>query len=112
MRLDACCLDRDINLSISLNRREITALPEQLAQPLPLIVSQFGKMPTGAVQAIVTGTADPMACPPNPFDPSGHGAYLATCQGGDGYNGFYGHGQVNALSAVTKARSEENPNQR
>ena len=66
-----------------------------------LILSQFGKMPPGAVQAMMTSTADPMACPANPFNPGGAGAWLATCQGGDGYNGFYGHGQVNALSAVT-----------
>ena len=38
-----------------------------------LILSQFGKMPQGAVQAALTGTADPMACPPNPFDPGGTG---------------------------------------
>jgi len=68
-----------------------------------LILSQFGKMPQGAVQAKLTSTADPMACPPNPFDPGETGAWLATCQGGDGYNGFYGHGQVNALNAVTHA---------
>jgi lantibiotic leader peptide-processing serine protease len=67
-----------------------------------LILSQFGKMPQGAVQAALTNSADPMACPPNPFDPGGSGAYAATCVGGSGYNGFYGHGQVNALSAVTK----------
>jgi subtilisin family serine protease len=66
-----------------------------------LILSQFGKMPPGAVQAMMTSTADPMACPANPFNPGGTGAWLATCQGGAGYNGFYGHGQVNALSAVT-----------
>ena len=66
-----------------------------------LILSQFGKMPQGAVQAMMTSTADPMACPANPFNPDGTGAWLATCQGGDGYNGFYGHGQVNALNAVT-----------
>lgn len=66
-----------------------------------LIISQFGKMPQGRVQAMLTQTADPMACPPNPFDPGGTGAWLATCVGGSGYNGFYGHGQVNAFSAVT-----------
>ena len=66
-----------------------------------LIISQFGKMPQGRVQAMLTGTADPLDCPPNPFDPSGTGSYLATCQGGAGYNGFYGHGQVNAFNAVT-----------
>jgi len=66
-----------------------------------LILSEFGKMPQGAVQAMMTSTADPMACPANPFNPGGTGDWLATCQGGEGYNGFYGHGQVNALSAVT-----------
>jgi len=66
-----------------------------------LILSQFGKMPQGAVQAMMTSTADPLPCPPNPFNPGGTGAWLATCQGGSGYNSFYGHGQVNALSAVT-----------
>jgi len=65
-----------------------------------LILSQFGKMPQGAVQAALTGTADPLACPANPFNPGGTGAWLATCVGGSSYNGFYGHGQVNALNAV------------
>jgi subtilisin family serine protease len=66
-----------------------------------LILSQYGKMPQGAVQAMLNQTADSMPCPPNPFDPGGAGAWLATCVGGEGYNGFYGHGQVNALNAVT-----------
>lgn len=57
-------------------------------------------MSPGAVQALINRTADPMACPTNPFNPGGTGAWLATCVGGSGYNGFYGHGQVNALSAV------------
>jgi subtilisin family serine protease len=66
-----------------------------------LIVSQFGKMPPGKVQAMLTQTADFVPCPPNPFDPGGTGTWLATCVGGSGYNGFYGHGQVNAFNAVT-----------
>jgi hypothetical protein len=66
-----------------------------------LIMSQFGKMPQGAVQAMLTGTADAMACPPNPFNPGPPFIFQATCVGGGGYNGFYGHGQVNAFSAVT-----------
>jgi len=68
-----------------------------------LIISQYGKMPPGRVAAYINQTADPVPCPPNPFDPSGTGSYLATCQGGMGYNSFYGHGQVNALSAITHA---------
>jgi subtilisin family serine protease len=66
-----------------------------------LILSQYGKMPQGAVQAKLTSTADAMACPPNPFNPGPPFIFEATCVGGDGYNGFYGHGQVNALNAVT-----------
>lgn len=66
-----------------------------------LIISQYGKMPPGKVQAMITQTADPQLCPPDPFDPGGTGNWLATCQGGEGYNSFYGHGQVNAYNAVT-----------
>ena len=70
-----------------------------------LIISQYGHMPPGRVQAMINQTADPMPCPPDPFDPGGTGRYLAYCQGGPGYNSFYGHGQVNALNAVTHATS-------
>lgn len=66
-----------------------------------LLISQFGKMPQGKVAAFLSQTADSVPCPPNPFDPSGTGSYLATCQGGAGYNSFFGHGQVNALRAIT-----------
>jgi subtilisin family serine protease len=68
-----------------------------------LILSQRGPMPQGAVQAALTGTAVPMDCPPNPFVPGGNQNYAATCVGGAGYNGFFGHGQVDALNAVTNA---------
>ena len=65
-----------------------------------LIRSQHPGMPAGAVAAMLQNTADPMACPPNPFDPGPPFIFAATCVGGAGYNGFYGHGQINALSAV------------
>ena len=66
-----------------------------------LVKSQQDKLPPEAIQAVITQTADEMPCPANPFDPGGTGAYLATCMGGTGYNSFYGHGQVDALAAVT-----------
>jgi len=66
-----------------------------------LIISQFGKLSPGALQARINRTADPVPCPANPFDPGGNGAFLATCDGGAGYNGFFGHGQVNALTAIS-----------
>lgn len=39
-------------------------------------------------------------CPDGPFDPSGDGAYLATCTGTERINSFYGYGIVDALAAV------------
>lgn len=65
-----------------------------------LILSQYGQLSAGSVAAVIGRTADPLACPANPFNPGGTGQFLATCQGGSGHNGFYGHGQVNALAAV------------
>ena len=46
--------------------------------------------------------ADRLACPANPYDPTGDGANLATCQGGSSGTGFYGAGLIDALDAVTK----------
>jgi len=67
-----------------------------------LAISAHGKMSPGALQALINRTADPIACPPNPFNPGPPFDFAATCVGGSGYNGFYGHGQVNALTAVTR----------
>jgi subtilisin family serine protease len=75
-----------------------------------LIVSQLGKQAAtpGAVHAILKGTADPLACPPDlsiyAFFPAIDNGAPQTCVGGTGNNGFYGSGQVNALAAVVKAR--------
>jgi hypothetical protein len=65
-----------------------------------LAISAHGKLSPGAVQSLITRTADPVPCPPEPFNPGGF--FPATCQGGAGYNGFHGHGQVNALAVVSK----------
>ncbi len=70
-----------------------------------LVISQFGHMPPGRVQAMITQTADPMACPPDlsiyAFFPAVDNGAPQACQGNIGYNSFNGHGQVNALNAVT-----------
>jgi hypothetical protein len=68
-----------------------------------LIVS-MGITSPGAVTARIDNTADPMPCPADvsmyaPFPAVDNGA-PQTCQGGSGYNGWFGHGQVNALTAV------------
>jgi len=93
-------------LSTFPNNRYAFAQGTSMASPhaagvAALILSQFGKMPQSAVQAMLTSTADPVDCPTNPFHPGPPFNFLATCDGGSGYNGFYGHGQVNAFTAVT-----------
>jgi subtilisin family serine protease len=74
-----------------------------------LIDSWYGPLSPGRVAAIIGQTADPIACPDPvtlalyaPF-PALDGGAPQTCQGGLGNNGWYGSGQVNALSAITHA---------
>ena len=63
-----------------------------------LIVSRFGdihnvqngKLRPGLVEAFLQQTAQPKPCPPDP-----------ECDGGAGHNGYFGHGRVDALAAVT-----------
>jgi lantibiotic leader peptide-processing serine protease len=80
-----------------------------------LIVSKRGKTdaqrggltldPT-AVESQLTNSATPHACPePRLLDYSNVGRpaeFNAFCEGGKGFNGFYGHGIVDALRAVQK----------
>jgi len=71
-----------------------------------LIRSQHPNMSPGAVVATLQNTADPIACPSDTsayaFFPALDNGAPQTCQGGPGNNSWYGHGQVNALSAVNK----------
>ncbi|QWF82026.1 S8 family serine peptidase [Amycolatopsis sp. CA-230715] len=77
-----------------------------------LIVSQYGKASRGgfglapdAVQRVLEGTASKVACPtPRTVDYLKEGrdaSFTATCEGTPDFNGFYGHGAVDAWSAVT-----------
>lgn len=55
------------------------------------------------VIAALTRQADRLPCPPGGvFDPDGTGAWLAHCEGGRSGKGFYGHGLIDALDAVTR----------
>jgi len=70
------------------------------------LVVSMGITSPGAVTARIDNTADAIACPTPtvlalyaPF-PAVDGGAAQTCQGGAGYNSWYGHGQVNALHAV------------
>jgi lantibiotic leader peptide-processing serine protease len=76
-----------------------------------LIVSEFGSLGPGggltmnpsAVQSRLQSTATDHACP-NPrlfVYPGFPGTFDAYCDGGKGFNGFYGQGIVNALEAVS-----------
>jgi subtilisin family serine protease len=70
-----------------------------------LIMSRFPTLSSNAVAAKLQNTADPLACPPDmsiyDFFPALDNGAPQVCQGGTGYNSFNGHGQVNALSAVS-----------
>ncbi len=70
-----------------------------------LIMSQ-GTRSRGSVAAKINNTADSIACPPDlsiyDFFPAVDNGAPQVCQGGTGYNSFNGHGQVNALTAVSR----------
>ena len=75
-----------------------------------LIKSQHPGWGPGAVAAALQGTADPVACPADvsmyAFFPALDGGAPQVCTGGAGYNSFSGHGQVNALTAVTSRQRQ------
>jgi subtilisin family serine protease len=52
------------------------------------------------VTDVLQDTADTIPCPPNPFNPGPPFDFEAHCEGGNDFNGFFGYGQVNALSAL------------
>lgn len=78
-----------------------------------LIVSEYGHytgrdvtMNPDNVQRVLEGTAFQRPCPtPNTVDYHNEGrddSFTATCVGDTAFNGFYGHGNVDAWAAVTK----------
>jgi subtilisin family serine protease len=66
-----------------------------------LIKSTHPWAPSAVVQALLKFEADDVACP-TLYDSDGDGVADAVCKGGKSYNGFYGHGIVDALDAVEK----------
>ncbi|HEV2779157.1 MAG TPA: S8 family serine peptidase [Actinophytocola sp.] len=80
-----------------------------------LIVSQYGRFARGdasmnpdAVQRVLEGTAFKIPCPVPPtvdyLDEGRDASFTATCTGTLQFNGFYGHGSVDAWAAVTRGR--------
>ncbi|MBP2320917.1 subtilisin family serine protease [Kibdelosporangium banguiense] len=76
-----------------------------------LIVSQYGKykgndasLDPNKVEKVLEGTATATPCPtPRTVDYLDEGRpadWTATCEGGLDFNGFYGHGQIDAYQAV------------
>jgi subtilisin family serine protease len=82
-----------------------TSMASPHAAGVAALIESMGIRSPGAVTARLTNTADPVACPADTsayaFFPAVDGGAAQTCQGGAGYNSWYGHGQVNALSAVS-----------
>src|SRR6266508_3468197 len=83
-----------------------TSMASPHAAGVAALVKSRGISSPGAVTAKITNTADPLACPSDlsiyGFFPSVSNGAPQVCTGGTGYNSFNGHGQVNALSAVTR----------
>lgn len=67
-----------------------------------LIRSAHPDWSASKVVGALVGQADRQACPANPYDPTGNGAWSASCEGGTSGTGFYGAGMIDALDAVTK----------
>ncbi|WP_317493679.1 S8 family serine peptidase [Haloechinothrix sp. LS1_15] len=56
------------------------------------------------IASALTASAADLACPAD-YDVSGNGRQDAYCSGYSGYNGFYGHGLVDAYTALSTADS-------
>jgi len=83
-----------------------TSMASPHAAGVAALIASAGVTSPGAIAARLANTADAIACPIDlsfyaPFPAVDNGA-PQQCQGGAGNNGFYGHGQINALSAVSK----------
>ena len=71
------------------------------------LIESLGITNPGKVLARVDNTADSMACPSAAvvaeysFFPSVNNGAPQACSGGPGYNSWFGHGQVDALAAVS-----------
>jgi subtilisin family serine protease len=75
---------------------------------LALLASAHPAFTPKQLRTALDNEAVPIACPAD-YDLTGDGTQDAYCAGYEGYNGFYGHGMVNALAAVLPARDPTLP---
>ena len=82
-----------------------TSMASPHAAGVVALIQSRGITQPGAVQARLNNTADPIPCPTDlsmyAFMPAVDNGAPQRCQGGAGYNSWFGHGQVNALAAVS-----------
>jgi subtilisin family serine protease len=83
-----------------------TSMASPHAAGVAALIASRGITNPGAVAAKLQNTADPIDCPPDlsiyAFFPAVDNGAPQVCQGDLDYNSFNGHGQINALSAVTQ----------
>ena len=75
-----------------------------------LIASRFGHQDPKTMTKLLNAATNQLPCPPDPFLPdwTGPDDKPAHCTGTLAYNSFYGHGQIDALKAVTERSNNNN----
>jgi subtilisin family serine protease len=73
-----------------------------------LLASEHPGYSARQLKRTLDAQATPIACPAD-YDLTGDGSQDAYCTGYAGFNGFYGHGMVDALAAVAPRVSTPNP---
>ncbi|WP_181773263.1 S8 family peptidase [Amycolatopsis pittospori] len=73
-----------------------------------LLASEHPGYGARQLKRTLDGQATPIACPAD-YDLTGDGSQDAYCNGYAGFNGFYGHGLVDALAAVAPRVTGSNP---
>jgi subtilisin family serine protease len=82
-----------------------TSMASPHAAGVAALIASTGVSSPGSIAARLQNTADHIACPPDlsiyAFFPAVDNGAPQVCQGDLDYNSFNGHGQINALTAVT-----------
>ncbi|WP_328451021.1 S8 family peptidase [Amycolatopsis sp. NBC_00438] len=79
-----------------------------VAGVLALLASSHPGAGPRQLRRLLDGQATPMACPAD-YDLTGDGTQDAYCAGYEGFNGFYGHGMVDAMAAVAPRTGRPDP---